>query len=183
MDRIGFIREKRQIKFLILYAMQCLPLPVGEQTILESCLIDDAFGYMEFAEAFSELTESGHVAAEQGEEGKLYRITEKGREASAVFERQLPSSVRDRAMRAAMTAAAALKRDRLVSASHRRDEKGAYEVTLSMGAEEERLFSVILSASNENLCAAMENNFKKRAEKIYSLLLAALMGDEEEASL
>ena len=65
MPTYGYIREKNDIKFLILYAMSYLTLPVSESALLDICLIDEAFGYLEFSEAFHELTQSAHVMEEK----------------------------------------------------------------------------------------------------------------------
>ena len=40
----GYLREKDDIKYFILFAMSQLPFPVGEPDLLDICLIDDAFG-------------------------------------------------------------------------------------------------------------------------------------------
>ena len=70
----GYLREKDDIKYFILFAMSQLPFPVGEPDLLDICLIDDAFGYFEFSEAFAELQNTGHVRRlEEGEGNSSYR--------------------------------------------------------------------------------------------------------------
>ena len=66
----GYLREKDDIKYFILFAMSQLPFPVGEPDLLDICLIDAAFGYFEFSEAFAELQSTGHVRRLEDEEGK-----------------------------------------------------------------------------------------------------------------
>ncbi len=73
MPRFGFIREKREIKFLVLYAMTYLPFPVSEEALLDICLCDDAFGYLEFKEALTEMVETGHIAAFASDGGKCIK--------------------------------------------------------------------------------------------------------------
>ena len=98
----GYLREKDDIKYFILFAMSQLPFPVGEPDLLDICLIDDAFGYFEFSEAFAELQSTGHVRRLEDEEGKaVYTITPLGREAAQIFQEDLPISVRDKAQTAA----------------------------------------------------------------------------------
>ena len=86
----GYLREKDDIKYFILFAMSQLPFPVGEPDLLDICLIDDAFGYFEFSEAFAELQSTGHVRRLEDEEGKaVYTITPLGREAAQIFQEDL----------------------------------------------------------------------------------------------
>ena len=75
MARYGFIHDKLDIKFLILYFMARVAAPIDFPTLTELTVCDDGIGYFEFAEAVSELVESGHLTLEDG----LYSITEKGR--------------------------------------------------------------------------------------------------------
>lgn len=73
MARYGFIHDKLDIKFLILYFMARVAAPIDFPTLTELTVCDDGIGYFEFAEAVSELVESGHLTLEDG----LYSITEK----------------------------------------------------------------------------------------------------------
>ena len=86
MARYGFIHDKLDIKFLILYFMARVAAPIDFPTLTELTVCDDGIGYFEFAEAVSELVESGHLTLEDG----LYSITEKGRENGAACESSLP---------------------------------------------------------------------------------------------
>ena len=90
MARYGFIHDKLDIKFLILYFMARVAAPIDFPTLTELTVCDDGIGYFEFAEAVSELVESGHLTLEDG----LYSITEKGRENGAACESSLPYSVK-----------------------------------------------------------------------------------------
>ena len=64
MARYGFIHDKLDIKFLILYFMARVAAPIDFPTLTELTVCDDGIGYFEFAEAVSELVESGHLTLE-----------------------------------------------------------------------------------------------------------------------
>ena len=105
MVRHGFIHAKEDIKFLILFAMDLLPFPVSFSTVVDlTTWCDEGFGYFELSEAFYEMIPTGHIEERKDGSGTLYRITDKGREAIRVFEKQLPYPVREAAQRSALQA-------------------------------------------------------------------------------
>ena len=91
MVRYGFIHTKEDIKFLVLFAMDLLPFPVSFSTIVDlTTWCDEGFGYFELSEAFYEMVPTGHIEEIPDKGETLYAITEKGREATRIFEKQLP---------------------------------------------------------------------------------------------
>ena len=88
MVRYGFIHTKEDIKFLVLFAMDLLPFPVSFSTIVDlTTWCDEGFGYFELSEAFYEMVPTGHIEEIPDEGETLYAITEKGREATRIFEK------------------------------------------------------------------------------------------------
>ena len=167
LPRYGFIREKSEIKYLILYAMTYLPIPVDETALIDICLIDDAFGYLEFAEAFHELVDTGHVLREERETGAVFAITDKGRNAAEVFELQIPFSVRERAQRSALRVVRELRRSAGIVTSTEKLAENNYRVHLSIS----------MMVVNEHQASMLEGNFKRNAEKIYNGILNELLRD------
>ena len=103
MIRYGFIHTKEDIKFLVLFAMDLLPFPVTFETVVDLITwCDDGFGYFELSEAFYEMIPTGHIDESIENGAKLYAITDKGREATRIFEKQLPYPVREAAQRSAL---------------------------------------------------------------------------------
>lgn len=177
MNRIGFIREKSEIKFLILYVMQALPSPIDEVGLVDCCLVDDAFGYMEFSEAFHELIESKHVSVLEDSSPKLFYITTKGRETEQLFERQIPLSVREKAKKAAMNF---LLRETLNEGVHiniNQKKNGRFAVDLSLGNEDNPILTIGVTTLNHGQAETIESNFRKRPEVIYNAVLKLLMND------
>ena len=72
---MGFIHDKLDIKFLILYLMARVAGPVDFTTLADLTFCDDGVEYFDFAESVAELVSTGHLAVE----GDLYTITDKGR--------------------------------------------------------------------------------------------------------
>jgi len=176
----GFIREKHEIKFLILYAMTFLDFPVSEASLIDICLIDDAFGYLEFAEAFRELVDTGHIQKSAGEKENEFLITEKGRDAAGIFEKQLKASVRERAQRSAIRVIRKLRRNAGIKTAVKEGEKNTFQVTLSICDGSEDILSVGIMVGNREQSLMLERNFKKNAEKIYNAVLNDLLREYDE---
>ena len=85
MARYGFIHDKLDIKFLILYLMARVVAPIDFPTLTDLTMCDGGVDYFEFAEAVNELVETGHLVLEDDR----YAITEKGRRDGAACESSL----------------------------------------------------------------------------------------------
>ena len=59
MARYGFIHDKLDIKFLILYLMARVVAPIDFPTLTDLTMCDGGVDYFEFAEAVNELVETG----------------------------------------------------------------------------------------------------------------------------
>ena len=142
----GFIREEKDVMYLILYALRFFPFAISESDLMDVVLIDDGFGYFEFRAAFLKLQERKYVASVTDGGEQLYIMTPDGGKAIEVLASSLPLSVRDKAERAALRVIAKIRRDASIKASHRRQ------------------------------CELLEDNFRRRAESLYHELLLLLSG-------
>ena len=86
MGRVGFIQDKLEIKFLILYVAARLIEPVPFEAMQELTMCDDGIDFFDFSECLSNLVESQHLTL--SDDG-LYAITEKGLHNGAIFEPSL----------------------------------------------------------------------------------------------
>ena len=64
MSRTGFIHDKLDIKFLILYLMARVASPVDFATLADLTFCDDGVEYFDFAASVAELVETGHLQLE-----------------------------------------------------------------------------------------------------------------------
>ena len=145
---MGYLRDKNDIKYFILFAMSCLPFPISEPDLLDVCLIDDAFGYFEFSEAFAELLQTG-----------------------------LRMSVKDKAQAAAVRVVRKIRRDSSLETSHVQGPDGTYQVRLAINDRDAPVLALDVMAMNSRQCALLEQNFRKDAEKIYNDILKILLSD------
>ena len=89
----GFIQDKLEIKFLILYIAARVEEPVPFDAILDLTLCDDAIDYFDFSDCLADLVRTEHLTLDQN---GLYALTEKGRRNSVICESSLPYSIRRR---------------------------------------------------------------------------------------
>lgn len=176
MVRHGFIHSKEDIKFLILFAMDQLPFPVSFSAVVDlTTWCDEGFGYFELSEAFYEMVPTGHIEEIPGDGDPAYRITDKGREAIRVFEKQLPYPVREAAQRSALRVVRQIRRDAAIHTSV--TERAANDLTVRM--EMEQVFAIEMDVVSRGQAAMLERTFKNNAEAIHQTLLAAMTADYE----
>ena len=161
MIRYGFIHTKEDIKFLVLFAMDLLPFPVTFETVVDLITwCDDGFGYFELSH-IDESIENG---------AKLYAITDKGREATRIFEKQLPYPVREAAQRSALRVVRQIRRDAAIHTSV--TEHGEHDLTVRM--EMEQVFAIEMAVVSHEQATMLERTFKANAEAIYQKLLGVM---------
>lgn len=175
MRRIGLIREKNEIEYLILYVMTFLKESIRYEDLADMAICDGGFGYFEFSDAMAELIRLGHVQVlEEGEE-KRYLLTETGHQAADAFSRRIPSSVRLEAGRSAARVFARIRRRSVISASHLTREDGTMAVRLALMDEKTPVFSFEIMVPNEQQAQLFEKNFRAHAEEMYDGMLCVLL--------
>lgn len=173
-ERLGFIREKLEIKILILFILGRLPEPITFDTLAELTLIDDGISYFDFAECVNELVQTEHITTD----GYKYGLTEKGMKNGEITENSIPFSVRMKAEKNTAALRTELSRSAMISTSHTILRKGGYTVELSMSDGVSEVISMQLFATSEQQASALEKGFQKNAEQIYNRLIASILEEQ-----
>lgn len=170
-NRFGFIREKVDIKILILFIMRRLNEPVDFEQLSDLTMCDDGINYFDFSECVDELVSSDHLYYN----GEEYIITDKGRKNGEITESGIPYSVRLKAEKNVSRTNAVKARDAMISTSRELKRGGGFDVNLSLSDGVSEIFSVKLLAINEKQAESMENGFRKNAESVYNALMNKLI--------
>lgn len=170
----GFIHDKLDIKLLVLYILDRVAAPIDFATLTDLSMCDGGVDYFHFAEATSELGNSGHIA----QEGELYSITEKGRRACAAGESSLSPVVRRRCDQRLAPLNQALKRKAQVRAEVRPQPQG-YDVCLAMDDDQGSLFALTLLAPSEEEGQRIAQQFLQHPDRVYNGVLGVLLTEEE----
>jgi len=176
LSKTGFIRDKLDIKFLILYIMARAAAPLDFPTMTDLTLCDDGVDYFEFAEAVAELVNTGHLEVDGN---GLYSITEKGRTNGSICESSLAYSVRTKADRQLLLLNAKLRRNAQVRAEVFPRPGGSLTARLSLDDSFETIMTLDLMVNDSEQAAQLVSCFRERAELLYNTILNVLLCEPE----
>ena len=165
MGRVGFIQDKLEIKFLILYVAARLIEPVPFEAMQELTMCDDGIDFFDFSECLGNLVESDHLTL--SDDG-LYAITEKGLHNGAICESSLPYSVRLRADKNITIFNQKLKRRAQIKSEIQPRKNGTYTVTLAF------------MVPKEVMAKDLAERFQKNPEQLYTGVLNTLFSEPDE---
>lgn len=98
--RPGGLTGGREIRILICHILSELDEPMGFDELTEAILSDGTANYFEFADALSELRETGCIVTFRTDSGiNEYALTEKGKAAAKTLEGDLPLSIREKSVK------------------------------------------------------------------------------------
>ncbi len=176
MARYGFIHDKLDIKFLILYLMARVAAPIDLSDLTELAMCDGGVDYFQLAEAAAELVETGHLTLEDGR----YAITEKGRRNGAACESSLPYSVKRRCSGALSRLNSVLRRNAQVRGEVAARPEGGFTVRLTLDDDSGSLLAMELFCPTQEQADRLTQGFKARPERVYNEVLSVLLGGDEE---
>lgn len=177
MSHVGFIHDKLDIKFLILYITARLIEPVGIDVLTDLALCDEGVDYFSFSECLNELVASEHM--QRTEDGR-YCATAKGIRNSEICESSIPYSVRIKADKNISLYNQRLKRKGMVHASTSKRTNGTYTVSLSLSDDVDNIMSLDLMVAKEDMAKELAGHFQAHAEEIYNSILDALLKKYEK---
>ena len=170
MENLGFIRDKLDIKILILFILEKLPRPVEPVTLSDLALFDGGFTWFDYTDCLAELIQTGHVAEEKGK----YAITDKGRRNVNTVSSSLPYTVRAKAERLAAPVAAAMRRASMIETAVEPGPKDGRVLSLRLSDGVGEIVSLRLAVPDEEQARAMESRFRADAEGIYNRIIGLL---------
>ena len=165
----GFIHDKLELKFLILYITARVIEPIPFDTVLDLTMCDDAIDYFDFSECLADLSLS---------EDGLYSITEKGLRNSRICESSLAYSVRLRCDKNLAKCNRKLRRKSQVRASTEKRDNGTYTVNLALDDDMGNVMELKLAIPREDMAKMLTERFQKSPERLYSEIMRVLMSSE-----
>lgn len=169
--RYGFIREKIDIKILILFVANRVNEPMSFTQLTEITTIDGGINYFDLTDCIADLVTTEHLKLSCDQ----YTITEKGKTNGEITESSLPYSVRVRAENYAAELRKTIKRDSMIVTNRTIRRGGGYDVELSLSDGIGVIFSATMYAPDENGAKSLENGFRRNAEKAYNSFLGELL--------
>ena len=172
----GFVHEKLDIKFLILYVMARVTEPVPFEDVLELSMCDDGFGYFDLSDCLAELVSTEHVLLQDG----LYTITEKGERNSAICESSLPFSVRMHCDELMVNMNQLLRQEAQIRCAVEPNADGTHTLHLCLNDVNTPLLKLELLVPSTEQADVMIRNFKSDPAGLYLHLTHLLMKQEDK---
>ena len=171
----GFIRDKLEIKFLILYIASRVsePLTMAELQGLTMC--DGGIDYFAFSECLNELVKTEHLTMTEED---CYAITAKGIRNSNICETSLPYSVRMRADKEIEACNKELLRRAQARSCVIERDNGTYTVELSLSDDMGKLMHLEAMVATRAMADDLAGRFRKNPEKIYTDVISALYANQ-----
>ena len=170
MNGFGFISDKLEIKFLILYIAARVVGPVPFEVLQDLSMCDGGVDYFRFSECLADLVRTEHLTKDPT---GLYAITEKGRQNSAACESSLPYTVRMQVEQNLVGHNERLKGE-LVEARVEPRSEGGYIVELSLRDELDELMGLRLLVTRQEMAQDLQKRFQDRAEELYTKIMGVL---------
>lgn len=175
MSRIGFIHDKLDIKFLVLYIVARMEAPIDFATLTDLAMCDDGVDYFIFSQAVSELVQSEHMTLED----ERYAITEKGRKNGAICEESLPFSVRQKCDQNLAKINARLRYEAQIRTEVEPRENQGYNVRFILDDHQDNLMTLSLFAPTLEQANQMAEQYKKSPDVLYRTILSSLTPSDE----
>ena len=173
----GFIHDKLEIKFLILYITARVIEPIPFDTVWDLAMCDEGVDYFDFAECLSDLVRTEHLTLSAD---GLYAITPKGLKNSEICESSLPYSVRLRTDKNVAEYNRRLLRRNQVQSQVIPRENGSYVVELRLRDDVDSILHLELTAATEAMARDLADRFRQDPEGVYTRLLSALYPPAEQ---
>ena len=148
----GFIHDKLEIKFLILYIAARVSEPLPPEGMQELTMCDDGIDYFAYAECLNDLVRTEHLRLT---EDGCYAITPKGLKNSEICESSLPYSVRLRTDKNVAEYNRLLLRKNQVQSRVAAQENGSYLVELRLRDDVDSILHLELTAATEAACVIL----------------------------
>ena len=180
----SLVGSKRNVKIFVLYLMQNINYPLDYVTINDIVMQNDYVMYLDFAEGFHEMLDSGLILENEDNGEKYYYVSEKGRCVAQELHSDILSSILDQSMACALRYLDFKKRGIEAHCSSERRHDGRYDVTCTFtqkrpGEDRERdvIFTTTIVVDSNDRAERMKENFRNRPEAIYRGVVALLSGN------
>lgn len=176
MPLLAGLRDKTDIKILICYMLAYIKKPLSLKDLCDVLIPEDIVNYFDLAEAWGELIASGHIVCDKADEKKCL-ITPLGSEAGESFERKLPLSIREKAIKSTLRMLAIAERDAETPCFIKPADCGGYDVTCTIKDGESTLLSTTLWVADTESANSVIEHFRSNPIISYSGIIAVMTGD------
>lgn len=175
----GGLTNTKEIKILICYILKTVDRPLSRRQLDEIVLTHQLCNYFEFSNALKELADTGSIEAQTDDADTYYTIQPQGITIASTLGRDLPYTVREKAVKCAFLLLARAKREAENKVVIEQQEAGCY-VTCNVLDKDDPLLSMQLYVGDNEQAKMVKEHFLADPELVYKGVLALLTGDSEE---
>ncbi len=170
----GGLRSKSEIKLLVCYIICKIDNGISKKQLNDILTGEELANYFEANEALAEVVKTGNVRIEYDGDDEILFPTELGKANIAQLENDLPYSVKETALNAAIETKTILRREQENQISITNHGDG-YDVTISIMDNDDKLLSVTLYVADYSQAEYVKEKFLQDPVKMYSTIVALLM--------
>lgn len=174
----GGLRSKNEIRILLCYLLSTVDAAFTKAEILSIMQENGLANYFEITDVLSELIEKKTIDFDP--DTKSCRATDTARMIAKQLDNVVPSSVRERAVSAALNLLARTRREQENRVEIRKTEQG-YNVECHISGGDMDLMSFCLYVPDHYQAQLVKENFHRDPEAVYRILLALVTRNFELA--
>lgn len=168
----GGLRNKDEIRLLICYVLESVDKPMSLNSMIRILQETGLANYFEGVEAWGSLEKNKNIAPTP-EDPSLFTVTASGRMIATQLENELPSSVRDKAVGAALMLFHRQRAEK-ENAVHIKKLENGYNVSCHISGGDMDLFHFDLYVPDSAQARVVKRNFHKNPDRIYNIMIAVL---------
>lgn len=172
----GGLRNRNEIKLLICYLLKTIDKPISKDQIGNIIQDQSIANYFETMDAISELLLNGSITSDYIDEKEFLSITDLGRGACETLERELPKTVREKAVKSALKFMTLEKNERDNDVKIEPCD-GGYTVSFTMRDKDSVFMELSMFVGDSAQADKLKANFIEDPARVYSTILASLMVD------
>ena len=175
----SLVGDKRNVKIFVLYLMQNINYPMDFVTLNDIVMQNDYVMYLDFAESFYEMLDSGLVEeiCQTDDGDPMYMVTDKGRIVATELHSEILTSILDKSLACALRYLNFKKRGVTVKSQINKLDDNNYELVCILKEKDEEIMKTSLILDSLNRAERMENNFHDHPEVVYKGMLSLLSGN------
>ncbi len=173
----GGLRNRSEIGILICYLLDYIDKPFPKDDLIEIFQENGLANYFETVNAISELIKHDNVAYTDDVK-RCLSLTDNGKMISAQLNSTLSLTTRQKATTAASQLIQRRKVEQENPVTITREEGGGYQVNMKITDGIRDLMSLTVFVPDIREANAVKKNFHKNPERLYSITLAAVIGDK-----
>lgn len=172
----GGLRNKNEIKLLICYLLKTMDMSISRDRIGNIIQDQSIANYFETMDAISDLLTNGSITSDYIDDKEFLSITDLGRGACEVVEKDLPKTVREKAVKSALKLMTLEKNERDNDVKIEPSDDG-YTISFTMKDKDTVLMELSMFVGDSAQADKLKANFIEDPARVYSTILASLMVD------